>query len=509
MTTSPYPVEQKLVVTPPRLSDESLLGYMMRLTEANGYLSQKAIIRLLEQHSGKSLRAASDVVSDIAALEALEGYVDAPPSSLTPWAWRAMESASGPYFNIRGAPIPMDALMTEHAQVCPACLAEGGYVKEDWELSGVTVCSKHAIALVDRCPGCHRFLAVLRIPLATCSHCQFDLRQASTIGAAPTEIVLAEYLAALAPYRLKHRDQIFVDYPESLFALGQTLSFSTRDVLGGHWAERHFQHLSVDDRRAALQPMASAFNGPAIDALQLHRSLLTHVAHRLPYLPRHLALEPLVEFLQASQFLSPEARTLLSYGDNLPCNTSAAEHFNLHPPQFYKELDVIAFLGCSDQAWDWLVTTGHIHAPGNGYGFDADEILAARSRLAEIVSLEDIDRRFGVADLARCLVDWHIVPTATGARDLWAAIDLAVLGKVLDSLRLRSITDSTIESQRWIRVRDTQLAQVSPAEAYATFIARALRADIAGLRWKTPYSLEDLWMTSIDAERLSVSTRNC
>lgn len=503
MTVTTQAVEMKLVVTAQRFSDESLLGYLVRLSDANGH-SPRTIVNLLEQQTGLNVRGPAEVIADLKLIEALEVLSDAPPSSLTTWAWHALDSAAGPYFNVRGASIPADALMTDHGQVCPLCLTEAGYIREDWELSGMTVCPGHAMVLVDRCPSCQKFLQVLRSPLLTCSHCQFDLRQAPTYQAMRQEILLAEYFAALAPYRLKQGAVEKIDYAESLFALGQTMSFSTRAVLDKDWKHKHFQCLSVEDRCAALRPVALALGGHAIDALLLHKTLLSHVAHRLPYLPRELALKPLVEFLQANQFLSPTARTLLSHGDEDVSKPTAAEHFGGRPPQFHQEAEVIAFLGCTENAWSWLRKLGHIHLPMEEEGFDADEILAAQRRLEGFVSLADMDKRFGVASLTRCLIDWHVLPMATSPKDSWTAVDLAVVGQILDRLRLLSSSDLAPENQGWVRVCDSPMARVDLAEAYSTVIARALRADVVGLQWSAPYALQDLRVSPTDVERLEI-----
>jgi hypothetical protein len=318
------------------------------------------------------------------------------------------------------------------------------------------------------------------------------------------EILLAEYFAALAPYRLKQGAVEKIDYAESLFALGQTMSFSTRAVLDKDWKHKHFQCLSVEDRRAALQPVAQALDGHAIDGLQLHQALRSHVAHRLPYLPRDLALQPLAEFLQGNQFLSPTARTLLSHGDEYVSKPTAVELFDGRPPQFHREAEVMAFLGCTEHAWSWLRKHGYIHLPMEDLGFDADEVVAAQHRLEGFVSLADMDKRFGVTNLTRCLIDWHVLPIATSPKDSWTAVDLSVVGQILDRLRLLGSSDLASEKQGWARVCDSPMAQTDLAEAYSTVIARALRADIVGLQWSAPYSLQDLWVSPSDAERLEL-----
>lgn len=493
-----------LVVTPQRFSDESLHGYLVRVCEANGYLSPRTLLEFLEPQTAKRIGDLTEIASDASLMSALEISVRAPPSSLTQWVWHAVDSGSGPYFNVRGAVVPVDALMTNHAQICPVCLAEGGYLKEDWDLSGVTVCSDHAVALVDRCPTCQKFLQLMRSPLMTCGHCHFDLRQAPISYATPNEVALAEYIAALAPYRMKNGNEVHIDYAESLFALGQALSFDTKSVLQGEWKHRHFQLLAADDRRKALNPVALALDGDAIDGVALNRVLLVHIAHWTPYLQRNLALLPLAEFLTDSDFLSPTARKLLTYGEQSLAKGTAAARFSGRPPQFFGEQEVMVYLDCSEHVWAWLLKHGHVHLPIGEYGFDADEVLAAQHRLESLVSFEALDTRFGVPNLTQCLVDWHVLPVATGARDKWTAVDLQVVGKILDALRVQSLGQEPEKDRCTVRVADTPLAKVNLAEAYATVIARILRADLSTIWWAPPYSLRDLWMTHEDAERLFV-----
>jgi hypothetical protein len=497
--------EPWLVVTPQRFSDESLQGYLIRVSEANGYLSPRTILELLEpqMQTAKRISGLAEIVSNTKLIAALEVSVRAPQGSLTQWAWRAINSGSGPYFNVRGAVIPVDALMTDHAQVCPVCLAESGYIREEWELSGVTVCTTHAVVLVDHCPICQKPLQVMRSPLLTCSHCQFDLRQAQKTCAAPNEIALAEYIAALAPYRLKNGIDVHIEQAESLFALGQALSFDTKSVLQEDWKHRHFQLLAAKDRRKAMNLVAQALDGHAIDGDALHRALLAHVAHRIPFLSRRLATKPLVALLQGCHFISPTARNVLTYGEEMFDTRSAAALFKGRPPQFHEESEVIAYLKCSEHVWNWLTRHGHIRLPLFGYGFDADEILAAQHRLESLVTFEDLDFRIGVPNLTQCLVDWHVLPVATGSKDTWTAVDLEVVGEILDSLRLQSINHAAVHDQCTVRVSDTPLAKVNLAETYTTVIARMLRSDIAAIRWVPPYSFRDLWVAQADGERLA------
>lgn len=74
-------------------------------------------------------------------------------------------------------------------QYCPLCLAEGEpYYRKVWRVSFITVCSRHACQLYDRCPRCSSPIRPLlndvgqphKMPflgaITQCFHCAFDLK---------------------------------------------------------------------------------------------------------------------------------------------------------------------------------------------------------------------------------------------------------------------------------------------------------------------------------------------
>lgn len=78
-------------------------------------------------------------------------------------------------------------------QFCPTCLAEDTipYFRKRWRIALNTVCTRHGIMLLDRCPVCGAGVAFHRLdmaradvievtPLSHCHSCGFDLRNAPT-----------------------------------------------------------------------------------------------------------------------------------------------------------------------------------------------------------------------------------------------------------------------------------------------------------------------------------------
>lgn len=79
-------------------------------------------------------------------------------------------------------------------QFCPQCLREDAepYFRTHWRVAVLTFCSKHLVALHDRCPACGSAVAFHRRelgrpqivetgPLCLCHACEFDLRQAHSL----------------------------------------------------------------------------------------------------------------------------------------------------------------------------------------------------------------------------------------------------------------------------------------------------------------------------------------
>lgn len=87
-------------------------------------------------------------------------------------------------------------------QYCPLCLAEHEpYYRKVWRISFITVCTKHACKLHDRCPQCHKPVKPLlndigqphKMPflgnITQCSYCSFELHATPVQGASRDLVV--------------------------------------------------------------------------------------------------------------------------------------------------------------------------------------------------------------------------------------------------------------------------------------------------------------------------------
>lgn len=162
-----------LVATPQPYPDESSSGYLVRLTEANGYPSVMYLRHLLERKScGQSVSA-----SDLVQLAGVEADL-AERIALHDRIGLASQNEDG---------LPPKEVAVVHAAVCPRCLDETGYCDGFWDLAQAWVCPIHREWLVRSCNSCGKNISNLRARVAHCA-CGTRFRQ-SRGSRAPGEIV--------------------------------------------------------------------------------------------------------------------------------------------------------------------------------------------------------------------------------------------------------------------------------------------------------------------------------
>ena len=492
-----------LAVTLRRHRDESVRDFITRLDEANGYGGHSVVRAVLAERIGHAMPTTTSVVCDGTALAALEALAEQPAGSLRREHWRPMDSAAGPYFYVRGAPIPRDALMVEHAQVCPRCLAENGYGREDWELSAVTVCVHHGTSLVDACPSCGLEIELQRPGVCICSRCAGDLRLAPTMPVHAAEVVLADYVAALAPYRLRVFGETVLDPAESLYALCRAMHVDAfQPVKTRGMRACHFNRLPIAERRAATRRVAAALDGNAIDAALLHNELLGRVAHRLPYMNKGVAMESVVHSLAQDDHLTVEARRALSYGSLASGAQTPVDAFGLRLPLIQDDEAAQLLLGCAAEDWAWLNEQVGLARSGELDTFDAESLLAARKRLDKLVTAEWLDQRMKVPGLVNRLRSANVLQDVAFRA---GGCDLDGVVRVLD--RLKEVSDiCNADTSALVRVVDAVETE-RLADAYAFVLSSALRSALQRFAWQAPFGLNDLWVGPSDMDALGQALR--
>lgn len=142
---------------------ESLVGFILRLTEANGLRTPN---QLLQYISGRLSRPPS--VSDIPVLASLcncdpnrisrlFGFESKDENRLTVWRL-GNQALTKPYF-----------ISSRTLSFCPACIVSSGFLRAEWEITLNTACPFHGIQLVHYCPHCGRPPRWMRPGVSICT----------------------------------------------------------------------------------------------------------------------------------------------------------------------------------------------------------------------------------------------------------------------------------------------------------------------------------------------------
>lgn len=178
MTKSP----PLLVIHPKPEPGESVLGYCLRLGEANGF----ADLRWLAHVLGQSRR------KQIAGLRGLEQLTGHTPRMLGQ-AYGPSPRAIGQYNESRLG-LKVTYWNGQYRRWCPECLNQRSIWKAEWALSLQVACPVHKRLLLERCPTCHEQLKWTCGGLLSC-HCGGDLRFAPPSPAEPTLLGTAHQLS--------------------------------------------------------------------------------------------------------------------------------------------------------------------------------------------------------------------------------------------------------------------------------------------------------------------------
>jgi hypothetical protein len=139
-----------LVRTPAPLLNESLFGFVLRVSEANGYESPRHALRLADIFRGQVF-AAGFPVDRFAKVLGVNG------DELSAIAHRKDNGPARQYKilghslgrGLRNAPLRL-----RHPAFCPQCVAEAGHINAFWDLEAAIACPTHRCLVIRKCPAC-------------------------------------------------------------------------------------------------------------------------------------------------------------------------------------------------------------------------------------------------------------------------------------------------------------------------------------------------------------------
>jgi hypothetical protein len=209
------------------------MGYILRLTEANGYPTTAYILSSM----GRQWYQSTVGRLDARHLVPLAGLGASDVDRLT------HQPSERPiaYVRVYGHDLPSYEVNLRRPKVCPLCLAEGRPCEAFWDLAQASACPIHRVMLATDCPGCSRPISWSRAKVSQCK-CGANL---STAPVQPAPAVLCELMAVMR--HQVYRDANLAPYPE---ALGHLQHLNLRRLCKLIWVLSGVIHQLNGGRRA-------------------------------------------------------------------------------------------------------------------------------------------------------------------------------------------------------------------------------------------------------------------
>ena len=184
-------ISQRLLKTPRFKSDESFMGYILRLAEENGHSTPQWIINLAKFNN--LLPNCSFTSTSSESFKLLASLSGSTVSELEEITYPPVGIPSYNFHLFFGVPVHRSFIQPRHPKICPECLREAAYCRRVWEFVLITACPVHKCMLLDECPNCKLPIKSGRSCVSGCP-CKFDWREAAVSTAQDHEVSLARVI---------------------------------------------------------------------------------------------------------------------------------------------------------------------------------------------------------------------------------------------------------------------------------------------------------------------------
>jgi TniQ/Helix-turn-helix domain len=192
------PEDRLLLFSSTPYSDESFIGYLLRLSQLNRYKTLSWILQLarIENYANGGFLFALKGSLDLSLLAQLSGADEKTLTSLLYAPVRVSERRMMGDYLVFGNTVSRHLIRLKTPKVCPACLREANYARKIWELAPVTTCPMHSCMLLDECPSCGKRIAWNRLGISLC-RCKCDWREHNIALLDKSELEVARHIHLL------------------------------------------------------------------------------------------------------------------------------------------------------------------------------------------------------------------------------------------------------------------------------------------------------------------------
>lgn len=258
-----------LVRTPAPLQTESLFGYVLRISEANGYDTPWHVFN----HAGLSQ---GEMNSPAIPIEKLTAVIGTDPLPLKRIAYADVNSRGLREYFLLGHSLGRSTgyapLRLTKPSFCPHCVVERGYIDAFWDLSIAVACPVHRCAPITHCPSCGEILSRFRPGLLTCK-CRASLAAGMPGSVEPA---LAELMAVI--WAKLHNSPVDTVATQTGLPVAELMGMSLRSLLIKLPGLGRFS-VNPQDRERDWHALTSSAAQTLSDWPRNFRSLLHRVGH--------------------------------------------------------------------------------------------------------------------------------------------------------------------------------------------------------------------------------------
>ena len=184
----------QLLSRPKPSKHESLRGYILRLSQENGYHTNQYILEMADLWTGRNYDTASNYVFGNDSLAKLSQITNIPVKELEALRYGLNRQKQSTIHNHN---IANEHLRLDYPRICPRCIDTKNLALAVWDIPSITVCPEHHIPLFDHCPECDTRLRWNRPGVHLCHHCECDFRDYTS-----DKVLLEEYRLSRLVYQL-------------------------------------------------------------------------------------------------------------------------------------------------------------------------------------------------------------------------------------------------------------------------------------------------------------------
>ena len=185
-------------------TDESFLGYIIRLTEINRCETSLWILQRIGITSSLVAQVRSFVFSESPDVSPLCELTNSRPEE---WAHllcpppKIQNTFSQAIF---GLSVSKRIILLDHPKICPECLCSSNYHRKIWDLAPVTACPIHQCLLLDECPNCTKRISWTPRTHVSICRCGYDWRAAPSVHVDNVELLLVQQIYRLCKLPFGH-----------------------------------------------------------------------------------------------------------------------------------------------------------------------------------------------------------------------------------------------------------------------------------------------------------------